>query len=51
MLAGLCQLLAITLGLLGLLQLGNFDIFARWIMGAALMQMLTLTLLVLDLRG
>lgn len=51
MLAGLCQLLAITLGLLGLLQLGNFDIFARWMMGAVLIQMLTLTLLVLDLRG
>jgi D,D-heptose 1,7-bisphosphate phosphatase len=51
MLAGLCQLLALTLGLLGLLQLGHFDLFARWIMGAVLMQMLTLTLLVLDLRG
>jgi hypothetical protein len=51
MLAGLCQLLAILLGLLGLVQLGNFEIFARWMMGAALLQLLTLTLLVLDLRG
>jgi D-glycero-D-manno-heptose 1,7-bisphosphate phosphatase len=51
MLAGLCQLLAITLGLLALLQLGNFDVFAKWMMGAMLLQLLTLTLLVLDLRG
>jgi D,D-heptose 1,7-bisphosphate phosphatase len=51
MLAGICQLLAITLGLLGLLQLGNFDVFARWLMGAMLLQLLTLTLLALDLRG
>ena len=51
MLAGLCQLLAIFLGLLGLVQLANFDVFARFMMGAVLLQLLTLTLLVLDLRG
>lgn len=51
MLAGLCQLLALTLGLLGLLQLDSFEVFAKWMLGAALMQMLTMTLLLLDLRG
>ena len=51
MLAGLCQLLALTLGVLGLLQLESFEVFAKWILGAALVQMLTMTLLLLDLRG
>ncbi len=51
MLAGLCQLLALTLAVLGLLQLDSFEVFAKWMLGAALVQMLTMTLLVLDLRG
>jgi hypothetical protein len=51
MIAGLCQLLALLLALLGLLQLGNFDVFMRWMIGATLVQMVTATLLILDLRG
>lgn len=51
MLAALCQLLTLTLGLLGLLQLDSFEIFAKWMLGAVLIQMLTLTLVVLDSRG
>ena len=50
MAAGLCQLLALLLALLGLLQLGNPDIFMRWMIGAALVQMFTMTLLLLDLK-
>jgi D,D-heptose 1,7-bisphosphate phosphatase len=51
MLAALCQLLALTLGLLGLLQLDNFEIFAKWMLGAVFTQLLTLTLVLLDSRG
>jgi D,D-heptose 1,7-bisphosphate phosphatase len=51
MLAGLCQLLALTLALLALLQLGDAAVFTRWILGALLAQMLVITLVVLDLRG
>ena len=51
MLAGLCQLLALTLGILGLLQVDHFEVYVKWLLGAALVQLLTLTLLVLDLKG
>ncbi len=51
MLAGLCQLLALTLGILGLLQLAEFEVFAKWMLGAAMVQMVTLTLVVLDTKG
>jgi D,D-heptose 1,7-bisphosphate phosphatase len=51
MVAGLCQLLALLLALLGLLQLSNLDAFVKWMIGAALAQMLTMTLLIVDLRG
>ena len=51
MAAGLCQLLALLLALLGLLQLANTDAFMRWMIGAALAQMFTMTLLIVDLKG
>lgn len=51
MLAGLCQLLALTLGILGLLQLDHFEVFCKWMIGATITQLLTLTLVVLDTRG
>jgi D,D-heptose 1,7-bisphosphate phosphatase len=51
MLAGLCQLLAIVLAVLGLLQLENGDVFMKWMIGAGLAQLFTITLLLLDLKG
>lgn len=51
MLAGLCQLLALSLALLGLMQLANSDAFMKWMIGAGLTQLLTITILVLDLKG
>ena len=49
--AGLCQLLAILLAVLGLLQLDSMDVFLKWMIGASLAQLLTITILLLDLRG
>jgi len=51
MAAGMCQLLALLLAMLGLLQLGNIDAFTKWMVGAGLVQLLTITILVLDLKG
>ncbi len=51
MLAGICQLVALTLALLGLLQMTNADVFMKWMIGAGLVQLLTITILVLDLKG
>ena len=51
LLAGMCQLLALLLALLGMFQLSNTDIFMKWMIGAGLVQLLTITLLVLDLKG
>jgi D-glycero-D-manno-heptose 1,7-bisphosphate phosphatase len=51
MLAGLCQLLVVLLALLGLLQLNNLEILMKWMIGAVLAQLLTITLLILDLKG
>jgi D-glycero-D-manno-heptose 1,7-bisphosphate phosphatase len=51
MVAGVCQLLALLLALLGMLQLSNTDVFLKWMIGAGLMQMVTITLLVLDLKA
>lgn len=51
MAAGAFQLLAVLLALLGLLQLSNTDLFFKWMIGAALAQMLTITLLILDAKG
>jgi len=47
----MCQLLAVLLALLGLLQLGNEEVFIKWMIGAALVQMLTIAILLLDLKG
>ena len=51
MTAGVFQLLALLLALLGLLQLSNSDVFMKWMIWAALIQLVTLTLLVLDLKA
>lgn len=51
MLAGLCQLLAVLLALLGLMQLSNMEVFIKWMVGAGLAQLFTITLLLLDLKG
>lgn len=51
MAAVVCQMLVVLLALLGLLQLDNHDVFFKWMMGAALVQMLTMTLLLMDLKG
>lgn len=51
MIAGVFQLVALMLALLGLLQLSNSDVFTKWMIGAALIQLVTLTLLVLDLKA
>ena len=49
--AGLCQLLVLLLALLGLLQLGTTDVFMKWMIGAALVQLLTVAILLMDLKG
>ena len=49
--AGLCQLFALLLALLGLLQLGSADVFFKWMIGAVLAQLLTIAILLLDLKG
>jgi len=49
--AGLCQLLVLLLALLGLLQLGSTDAFLKWMIGAVLAQLLTIAILLLDLKG
>jgi D,D-heptose 1,7-bisphosphate phosphatase len=51
MIAGVCQLLAFVLALLGLLQLSNSDVYMKWMIGAGLAQLVTVTLLVLDLKS
>jgi D-glycero-D-manno-heptose 1,7-bisphosphate phosphatase len=51
MAAGIAQLLAIALAVLGLLQLGSADVFLKWMTGAILAQLLAMTLLLLDLKG
>lgn len=51
MAAVVCQLLAFLLALLGLLQLANGDLFMKWMIGAALVQLFTMTLLVMDLKS
>ena len=49
--AGLCQLIAVLLALFGLLQLGSTDVFLKWMIGAILVQLLTVAILLLDLKG
>ena len=45
-----CGMLALILGLLALLRLGDTDAFIKWIACAALAQLFAVTLLVLDGR-
>ncbi len=54
MTAGITQLLVVLCAFFGLLQLGDpesFETFVKWILGAALLQLVTITLLLLDPRG
>lgn len=54
MTAGITQLLVVSCAFFGLLQLGDpesFETFVKWILGAALLQLVTITLLLLDPRG
>lgn len=46
-----CQLLVLLLALLGLLQLDDLNVFFKWMMAAALLQLLTIALFVLDLKS
>jgi D,D-heptose 1,7-bisphosphate phosphatase len=45
------QLLVILSGLLGLLHVGDPDIFMNWMLGAVLLQLVTITLVLMDQRG
>lgn len=49
--AGACQLLVLLLVLLGLLEIGHTEAFAKWFLGAVVAQLVTIALLLLDLRG
>jgi D,D-heptose 1,7-bisphosphate phosphatase len=49
--AGLCQLLAVLLAVLGVTQLGSAEVFLRWMAAAIFVQLITIALLVLDSRG
>jgi hypothetical protein len=49
--AGLGQLLALLCALMALVQLHDGDAFVRWMAGAILLQLVTLTLLLLDWRA
>ena len=51
MAAGVGQLFVVLLTLLGLLQLQNTDIFMKWIVCAVLAQLVTIALLLLDMKG
>ena len=51
MLAGFAQLLVVLLALLGLLQLDDSAVFARWFAGAGLVQLFTIGLLLLDAKA
>jgi D,D-heptose 1,7-bisphosphate phosphatase len=49
--AAFCQLLVVLLAVLGLLQLGNNEVFFKWMIAAVLLQLLVITLLLLDQKG
>ena len=49
--AGACQLLVVLLVLLGLLEISNLEAFAKWFLGAVVAQLVTIALLLLDMRG
>jgi histidinol-phosphate phosphatase family protein len=50
LLAGVVQLLVLLLVLLGLLELHNTEVFLKWMAGAVLVQLLVISLLVMDLN-
>jgi D-glycero-D-manno-heptose 1,7-bisphosphate phosphatase len=49
--AGIAQLGVMLLVLLGLLQVGNFEMFARWMLGALVLQVFAAALLLFEVRG
>jgi D-glycero-D-manno-heptose 1,7-bisphosphate phosphatase len=51
MAASVCQLLALALLVPGLLQLRDTDAYLRWMAGAAFMQLLTITFLLVEQRA
>lgn len=51
MAAGFSQLLALALAVLGLLQLANATAFNQWMLGAVLVQLIAITLVLLDLKS
>jgi D-glycero-D-manno-heptose 1,7-bisphosphate phosphatase len=51
MAALIAQMLVILIALLGLLQLGNIEAFTKWMLGAVVLQLLTITMLLVDFRG
>jgi phosphoglycolate phosphatase-like HAD superfamily hydrolase len=50
MAAGAAQLVAVLLALLGIMQIAQSDVFFKWMLGAVLLQLMTIALLVLDWR-
>lgn len=51
MAAGLFQLLAVLLAVLGLMQIANDAVFLKWMLGAGLVQLFTIALLVFDTKS
>jgi len=51
MAAAFGQLFVVLLAALGLLNLASFESFGQWMLGALLVQMVVITILVLDLKG
>ena len=49
--AAFCQLLVVLLAVLGLLQLANNEVFFKWMTAAVLLQLLIITLLLLDRKS
>jgi D-glycero-D-manno-heptose 1,7-bisphosphate phosphatase len=49
--ASLVQLFVVVIAILGLVQIGQTELFFKWMIGAAVGQLAVLTLLVMDLRG
>ncbi len=49
--AFMMQMLVILLAVLGLLQLDSLETFAKWMVGAVLAQLVTISLLLMDLKG
>lgn len=49
--AGIAQLSAVLLAVLGLLQLDSFELFVRWLIAAMLAQLVTIAILLFDSRA